>query len=314
MDKKGQEFGIAVVIFFIVLGVGIIVAFLGFDQVTANHLGVKVRLGQVTGTMGAGVQWTGILTGVEQYDMRIRQAKVEMLGDQSATDRDGQAVYGAVSVNYRVKQDQQVVQELFKNVGEDKDIARVLNLEPIIREGFKQASVEYEAIEILQNRQEVKEKAKENIRHNFPSEYFEIVDIVVDNIDFSPEFKNAIEEKKVASQNKLKEEEQVQVVKFQQQQEIEVYKAEAEKLRLQKQQVTDQLNTQLMLNKWNGQLPSYLIITDDSQGMFLQLAKGDIGTGDNENYDVDEDYDVIDNINDILEKDVVLKDYQGEQK
>lgn len=297
--NKAQEIGIAVVIFVIIMVVGIIFAFLGFDQVVANHLGVKVRLGQVTGTMEAGVQWTGLLTHVEQYDMRIRQAKVEMLEDQSATDKDGQSVYGAVSVNYRVKQNDIVVQELFKNVGEDKDIAKVLNIEPIIREGFKQASVQYEAIEILQNRQEVKELAKENIRRNFPAQYFEIVDIVVDNIDFSDEFKNAIEQKKVATQNKLKEQEQVEVVKFQQQQEIEVYKAEAEKLRLQKQQVTDQLNTQLMLNKWDGSLPQYLIITPDSQGMFLQLAQGNIGTGDNDNYnkyDVYEDYNTTDEV------------------
>ena len=97
---------------------------------------------------------------------------------------------------------------------------------------------------------------------------------MVENIDFSDSFKLAIEEKKVATQNKLKEEEQVQVVKFQQQQEIEKYKAEAEKLRLQKQEVTALLNQQKMIEKWNGKLPDYLIITEGNEGIFLQLAQG----------------------------------------
>lgn len=275
MNKKGNE-GLAAlgILIMILTIVGIIIAATGFDKVEANHLGVKVRLGQITGTMQPGLQWTGPLTHVYEYSMKIRKLQVVMHEDQSATDKDGQMVFGSVAVNYRLKKDPKIVENLYANVGVDEQIANVLNIEPIIREGFKQATVEYEAIEILQNRQEVKELAKENIKKNFPEEYFEIVDIVVENIDFSAEFKQAIELKKIATQNKLKEEEQVQVVKFQQEQEIEKYKAEAEKLRLQKAEVTSLLNEQKMIEKWNGQLPQYLIITPDSQGMLLNLAQG----------------------------------------
>ena len=254
-----------------------IVMFAGFDSVDANHLGVRVRLGKIEGIMDPGTQWTGLFTDVHQYDMRIRQEQVEMMTEQeSATDRDGQAVFGVVSVNYRLKQNREVVEELYRNISSDNEIAEKLNIRPIIKEGFKQATVQYEAIEILQNRQQVKEDAIENIRHNFPDEYFEIVDIVVEDIDFSPQFKAAIEAKKTATQEKLKEQEMVEVVRFQQEQEIEKYKAEAEKLRLQKQQITDQLNTQKMLEKWDGSLPQTLIITPDSSGIFLQLAQGQV--------------------------------------
>lgn len=268
---------------FIAIFIGVIFVLLaGFDKVEPNHLGVKVKLGKMIGTMDSGIQWTGMFTTVHQYDMRIRQTTVNMEGVDSATDKDGQAVYGRVAVNYRLKGNKEVVQELYANVGTDDVIAQRLNIEPIIREGFKQATVQYEAISILENRQEVKEKAKENIKNNFPAEYFEIVDIVVENIDFSDDFKKAIEDKKVATQNKLKEQEQVDVVKFQQQQEIEKYKAEAEKLRLQRKQVTALLNEQKMIEKWDGQLPQYLIITPESQGMFLQLAQGQ-GVSENNN-------------------------------
>ena len=282
-NKKGQEVGLGIGIFVVVLFVGFVLLVMGFDKVEANHMGVKVRLGEITGTMDAGLQWTGILTSTKQYDMRIRQAKVEMLGEESATDNTGQIVFGSVSVNYKLKREGQVVEGLWANVGTDDVISQILNIEPIIKEGFKQATVQYEAIEILQNRQDVKELAIDNIRNNFPNDYFDIVDIVVENIDFTDEYKAAIEAKKIATQNRLKEEINVETVRFQQAQQLEIYKADAEKLRLQKSEITSLLNEQKLIDSWNGVLPSTLIISDGTQGLFLQLAKGDITSSSTNN-------------------------------
>lgn len=277
MNSKGQARTVAFLAFVIIVFGGFILLVMGFDKVEANHMGVKVRLGEITGTMNPGLEWTGILTSTKQYDMRIRQAKVDMLTEQnSATDKTGQIIFGSVSVNYRLKREAEVVKGLWSNVGIDRAIARTLNIKPIIKEGFKQATVTYEAIEILQNRQAVKELAIENIRNNFPGNYFEIVDIVVEDIDFTKDYKKAIEAKKIATQNKLMEEEKVQIVKFQQEQEIERYKAQAEQLRLQKNEITPMLIQKQMLEKWNGVLPTYMIITEDSQGMLLNLAQGKI--------------------------------------
>ena len=77
-NKKGQEIGLGIGIFVVVLFVGFVLLVMGFDKVEANHMGVKVRLGEITGTMDAGIQWTGVLTSTKQYDMRIRQVKVDM--------------------------------------------------------------------------------------------------------------------------------------------------------------------------------------------------------------------------------------------
>ena len=282
-NKKGQEIGLGIGIFFVVLLVGFIILVMGFDKVEANHMGVKVRLGEITGNMDAGIQWTGVLTSTKQYDMRIRQVKVDMLGDESATDNTGQTVFGSVSVNYKLKREGQVVEGLWSNVGTDNIISEILNIEPIIKEGFKQATVQYEAIEILQNRQDVKELAIENIRNNFPTDYFEIVDIVVENIDFTDEYKAAIEAKKIATQKKLEEEIKVDIVRFQQAQQLEIYKTDAEKLRLQKSEITEMLIQKQLIEKWSGSLPEYLIITEGSQGMFLQLAKGDLTSSSTNN-------------------------------
>jgi len=270
--KKGQQ-GIIAVIFVCILLIGVILL-LGIDMVPANHMGVKVKMGKIIGAMDAGVQWTGLFTSVFKYDLRTRQATVELRGENSAVDKTGQAVYATININYRIKQSHETAINLYKNVGDNDVIADRLNIIPIVREGFKQATVKYEALEILEKRQEVKELAKENIHNNFPKDYFEIQDIVISNIDFSESFKNAIEQKKVAEQTAIKEKNQLEVVKFQQQQEIEKYKAEAEKLRLQGSEISELLVQQQMVAKWNGQLPAYLIMTEDSSGMFMQLPKG----------------------------------------
>ena len=276
MKKKGQSMAGFGVVFVILLFIGVVISFLGFDQVEANHLGVKVKFGQVIGPMEAGLQWTGLFTAVHQYDLRIRKAQIDLSGENSAVDKTGQAVFSTINVNYRLKPDKETVLNLFKKVGPDNVIADRLNIDAIIREGFNQATVKYDALEILDKRQQVKEEAKEFIQNNFPKDYFEITDIVVTNIDFSPQFKQAIEDKKTAEQTALMEENQLEVVKFQQQQEIEKYKAEAEKLRLQKNELNELLIQQQWISRWDGKLPTYMISSGETQTQLLNLPVGAI--------------------------------------
>ena len=106
----------------------------------------------------------------------------------------------------------ETVEKLYSNVGTEKVIADRLNIDAIVSEGFKQATVKYDALEILDKRQEVKELAKENIRSNFPAEYFEIQDIIITNIDFSENFKLAIEEKKTAVLVKFESSKKIDVI------------------------------------------------------------------------------------------------------
>jgi len=267
MDKLGA----GLVLFLgamVVLG---IVALAGFDSVDANHLGVKIKLGENAGVMRPGYAWTGLFTKVYEYDLRTRKNIIDMSGSNSAVDKTGQAVFATININYRVKPTPETVQKLYNNVGTNEIIADVLNIDAIVSEGFKQATVKYDALEILDKRQEVKELAKENIRSNFPAEYFEIQDIIITNIDFSEKFKEAIENKKTAEQEALKEQNQLEVVKFQQQQEIAKFQAEAERLKLQKEEINELLIKKAWVDKWDGQLPLYMLTPTDNQEMMMVL-------------------------------------------
>jgi len=282
LNKKGQDALVSVIIgLFIMLVVGgVLVMLLGFDKVEANKLGVQVRYGQIIGVQEPSLKWTGLFTQVYQYDMRVRQAEIEMSGSNSAVDKTGQYISATINVNYRLKRDPETVIKLYSNIGTDPYIADVLNIDAIIKEGMKQTTSKFDAMEILEKRQEVKETAIETIRNNFPAEYFEIEQIVITNIDFSQSFKEAIENKKIAEQNALEEENKLQKVIFEQQQQIEISKAESERIRLQSVALTELTVKQAWIQKWTGNLPTYMIVTEGQSNMLLQLPEGMQSTGE----------------------------------
>jgi regulator of protease activity HflC (stomatin/prohibitin superfamily) len=268
-----HKVGVGIAVFVVLFIIAIIVTMMGFDTVDANHIGVKIRFGEILGTMSAGMQWTGMFTHVEQYDMRMRKLVVDMTGDNSAIDKTGQSIYGTIDVNFRIKPSAETVMKLYKEIGTDEVIADRLNIEPIVREGFKQSTVQYEALEIVNKREEVKEKAIALIKAHFPTDYFELQNVVVTNIDFAKGFKDAIEAKKESEQNALKEKNQVDVVKYQQQQSLEVIKVETEKLRLQREQLNPYLIQQQWIAKWSGNLPNYMLTTPQNANFLLQLPQ-----------------------------------------
>jgi hypothetical protein len=257
------------VVFVIVVIAGIIFCMLGFDYVDASHLGVMNQMGTIKGVMSPGIRWTGLFTHVYTYDMRLRKVHVEMEGQQYAPDKTGQPVFAQIDVNYRLKRD--AVQNLYQNVGPDNVVEEQLNIIPLITEGFKRATVKYEALEILDKREEVAHLAEQNIKDRFPVEYFEIDQVVISNIHYSDQFQKAIDDKKTAIQLTAVAQQNLEKVKFEQGQEIEKYKAEAEKLKLQKSEISDLLVKQQWVAKWDGKLPSYMLTTPDNANFILSL-------------------------------------------
>lgn len=261
-----------ITIFVIVFIVAVIVCFMGIDMVDASHKGVMVNFGKILGVMEPDIKWTGLFTHTYQYDMRLRKAQVIMEGENYAPDKTMQSVYANIDVNYRLKPD--AVATLYQNVGTDDVVEKQLNIIPIITEGFKRATVKYDATELADKREELAHLAEQNIRDRFPADYFEIDMIVVSNIHFTPEFQKALDDKKTAIQLTAVAKQNLEKVKFEQQQAIEVFKAQAEQLSLQKNEVTALLNQQKWIEKWDGKLPLYMITPPDTANMLLTLPQG----------------------------------------
>jgi regulator of protease activity HflC (stomatin/prohibitin superfamily) len=288
MNKKGQ--GGFVAVFVIILAViGVIIAAAGYDTVDASHVGVKVRLGELKGTMQPGLQWTGLFTDVHQYDLRLRKMQVNMLGSEGAVDKDGQSVYANIEIIYRLNPEN--VQDTYANVGKDGSVAEILNVEGLVKEGFKSVTSKYESLSIFQERAQVKSDAIEQIKANFPSDYLILDTVVISNIDFNANFKAAIEQKKVAEETAKAKEQEVAVTKFEADKKIETargaaeseklaaeaqaYKtltqaeAEAKALELKAQELTPLMIQNNWIDAWNGALPVYTMSGD--MDMLMQM-------------------------------------------
>lgn len=286
MNKKG-EYGVEIGVVIVILAViGVFVAMAGFDVVDASHIGVKNRFGEILGTMTAGMQWTGLFTHVESYDMRMRQATIDLQGGNGAVDREGQNVYATIQINYKLKPDEQTVMDAYRHVGMDRDLATILNIDGIVREGFKTVTAQYTSLEIFQKRAEVKEKAILKIQENFPKEYFDLENVIISNIEFDKTFSDAIQSKKTNIELAKAKEEEVKIQKFEADKTIEQARgkkesdilnaeAEARKLLLKAESEAKSLELQknavtpLMIelrkvevqgkfaDRWNGALPMY---------------------------------------------------------
>lgn len=220
---------------------------------------------------------------------------IEMKGAQGAVDKDGQSVYAIIEINYKLKPDS--VQNAYANIGLNSQLADVLRIEGRVKEGFKTITSEYTSLEIFQKRQEIKDKAIEQIQSRFPQEYFVLENIIISNLDFNPEFKAAIEGKKVAEEEAKKKEQEVKVQKFEADKKIETARgeaeskklqaeaeayqitvraeAEAEALRLKKQQLTPEMIANNWIDAWQSggaQVPMYLTGGEGQQ--FLMQMPG----------------------------------------
>ena len=87
-------------------------------------------------------------------------------------------------------------------------------------------------------------------------------EISITNFDFSDSFNEAIESKVTAEQNALQAKNKLKQIKYEAEQTVEKAKAEAESLRLQRQEITPdlirlrQIEVQrTAIEKWNGKLP-----------------------------------------------------------
>ncbi len=264
--------GIAVIV---ILFFGMIFLFAGFDTVDASHIGVKNRFGVIQGTMMPGMAWTGLFVHVEQYDLRMDKMTVEMLeGETTSVDIDGQTIKARIQINYRLNSEN--VQEAYSKVGRQKDMPSILNLDGIIREGFKTTTSKYKSKEIWQKRQQVKEEAITTIKANFPSDYYVLENVIISDLDFNPDFIKAIEAQKTNEELAIAEEKGVQVAKFRADQQIEQARgqaesqalivlkkaeAEAEALALKKQQLTPLMVQNNWIDAWRAggaMVPMYI--------------------------------------------------------
>ncbi|EHL08952.1 SPFH/Band 7/PHB domain protein [Desulfitobacterium hafniense DP7] len=249
MSKSFITFGLVIVLL-------VILALDAFVIVNAGQRGIVLQLGAVRPiVLTEGLHFKiPFVQSVVPMEVRVQKSQSE----QTAASKDLQIVTTTVAVNFHLDPIQ--VNKLYQNVGLSYG-ERIVD--PAIGEAVKAITAQYTAEELISKRSEVSAKIKETLASKLATYYMVLDEINITEFKFSQEFNNAIEQKQIAEQQALKANLDLQRIEIEAKQKVEQAKAEAESLRLQKQEVTPEL-VQLReieakikaIEKWDGKLPN----------------------------------------------------------
>lgn len=240
----------------------IITIFNCFTTVPTGYVGVKTRFGKVQeSTIQEGLNFkVPFIEKIVKIDCRTQKTEYTM----EASSKDLQKVSNIkIAVNYSV--DKQKANILYKEIGKDFNTVVV---EPSIYEVMKSAIANYTAEELVTKRQEVSSLAQETLTNKLKENGINVLALNLIDLSFSAEFDQAIENKQIVEQQTQQAQYELEKAKIENEKKIENAKAEAEVMRQQNEQITEQTlrlkeleNQAKMIEKWNGQLPT--TVTDE---------------------------------------------------
>lgn len=163
-----------------------------------------------------------------------------------------------IAVNYNV--DKGKANELYREIGTD---FKTILIEPTIFESVKQGMSQYTAEELITKRSEVSSIIVELLTERLQDKGIMVTALNITDLSFSDEFDKVIEQKQITAQQTEQAKYELEKAKVENEKKIENAKAEAEVMKQQNQQITE--NTlklkelevkEKMIEKWNGQLPT----------------------------------------------------------
>lgn len=239
------------------VAIAIIILIASITTVPTGYVGVKTRFGQVQDDViqeGFNLK-APFIESIVKIDCRTQKYEIAT----EASSKDLQKISNLkVVVNYNV--DKNNANNLYKEVG--KDYQTVL-IEPAILESIKQGISQYTAEETITKRSEVADIILNLLKNKLENKGVAVTALNITDLNFSEEFDRAVEQKQIVEQETQKAQYELEKAKVENEKKIENAKADAEVMKQQNEQITDNYlrlkeieNKQKAIDKWNGQLPT----------------------------------------------------------
>lgn len=277
VDKEGNiRTGRAILAGIVAIG-GCVTLWSSTTKVSTGCTGVKVYFGSVQNeTLTSGLHLkTPFVCRVVDVNNKIQKVEVEA----DSTSKDLQSVNSTLAINYRLSSEASA--RMYRDVGLKYEDTI---LHPAIEESAKSVMAKYRAEELIQKRSEVSSAIRDEISSKVGEYWIVIDEFNITNFCFSSAFDEAIEQKLVAEQNKIKaateNEQRVAAAqadaaeakaRAEGEAESQRIKAEGEALaikakadaqaeanRVINESITNELIDYNRIQKWNGQLPDVM--------------------------------------------------------
>ena len=253
MVRKGIKWAITVVL-------GIIALFLVFGSwfiVSPGDVAIKTRMGKLIDSYDSGPHFKlPLIDSIDKFTIRIQRSDIKT----QAFTADQQTMSVVMAVNHRVEKG--TILSVYQNLGDDYMNTIV---DPKIQEIFKAIAAKYTADTIVANRASMVAELNSVAKATLLEKQIIVTDIDVVDLDFTPEYLKAVEQKQIAEQDSKKAQRLVEKATMEAQQVIATAKGNAEALRLQKEQITPMMLEKMRLDitleavkHWKGDVPYYM--------------------------------------------------------
>lgn len=208
-----------------------------FKQVDTGNIGIVKSFGQITGSMGAGVNVKAPWESVDTVNVQTQCMKFatpdrsdagaarcqQQFPTIGAGSRDNQPTAIRMTLNWSIAPGN--APKLYREVGGnfvDKLIpSRVL-------QASKDEAARYSAVDLVPHREDYRRAVLRRLKAVLQPFSIDVQDVNIDDIDFSPKFNAAIEEKVTAQQRAQTEKNNVQVAQYQAEQKVATAKGDAD--------------------------------------------------------------------------------------
>ena len=213
-----------------------------YEAIDEGERGLVTRYGKTVKIIEPGLNYVGIINDVTVFQTRNNRYEATA----NAGTIDLQTAVIQVAVNYEI--DKASIDKIYNTFGKDY-IDRIFTQN--VQESVKSVSAKYQASELITKRDKFKQEVIAKLTETV-NKYVIITDVTINNIDFSPSFNAAIEQKVVAEQDAAKARNL-----------LEKARAEAEAIKVQAEAIKSSGGVEYVqleaIKKWNGVLPNYLM-------------------------------------------------------
>jgi prohibitin 2 len=232
--------------------VAIVFAFAPFVIVPAGHVGVQTTFGTVNmESLSEGMHIVNPLSHVRNIEVRLQGAELKKA---SASTKDMQQVHTDIVVNYRLTGAK--APHIYKEFGLDLEDKLLL---PGINEAFKAVTARFTSEELIVKRDTVSQQIRQEVGDKLGKYDVTINEINLVNFGFSEDYQKAIEAKVIATQSKLKAEQDLARIEVEAKQEIAKAEGRAKAIQIQTQAINSQGGAAYVqlraIEKWDGKLP-----------------------------------------------------------
>lgn len=238
------------------IGISLLIGGCGFEVVDTGYRGVQTRFGEVNDKLGC------LSEGLHFYspftesitEMEVRVLKNE--GEANTYTRDVQQADIKYVVNFHL--DSTNCHRVFREVGK----GWWERLGPQVVEGeLKKVVGQYEAVDLIAHRGKATNEILEAIRSSLKSSYVTVDKFEMVNIQYHKNYEKSVEDKVVAIQKAIEEQNRTKQVQEQAKQQVISAQAQAESMRIRANAL--QQNAKLVeyeaVQKWDGKMPQYMM-------------------------------------------------------